>query len=68
MRCKGRVDANQPLIVRELRHLGASVAILSDLGGGIADILVGYRGSNFAFEIKDGSLSPSRRRLTDDEK
>lgn len=42
-----RVDANQPQIVSMLRSMGATVQT------GMDDLLVGYRGKNFWFEIKD---------------
>lgn len=63
-----RVDANQSTIVKELRELGATVQSLADLGKGVPDILVGFRGRNFLFEIKDWKQPPSKRRLTPDEK
>lgn len=63
-----RVDANQSLIVKDLRRIGASVQSLADLGKGVPDIAVGYRGQNFFFEIKDWRQPPSKRRLTPDEK
>ena len=40
---------------------------LADMGQGCPDFLVGYRGRNQLFEIKDGSRPPSARKLTDDE-
>jgi hypothetical protein len=63
-----RIDANQPTIVRALREIGASVQSLADLGKGVPDIAVGYRGKNYLFEIKDWKQPPSKRRLTPDEK
>lgn len=68
MRKYGRIDANQTLIVRDLRKIGATVAITSMVGGGFPDIVVGWRGKNFGFEIKDPSAALSDRRLTKDEK
>ena len=47
-----RVDANQKYIVQMLRDFGASVQILSNVGHGCPDILVGYNFKNYAFEIK----------------
>jgi hypothetical protein len=63
-----RVDANQSLIVRELRAVGATVQSLADLGKGAPDLLVGWRGKNWLIEIKDWKQPPSKRRLTPDEK
>lgn len=41
---------------------------LAELGKGVPDIAVGYRGKNFLFEIKDWKQPPSKRKLTLDEK
>lgn len=68
MRARGRVDDNQNDIVNALRKAGASVEpALSRLGCGVPDLIVGIRGVNALFEIKDGSKTLSRRRLTEDE-
>lgn len=61
-----RVDANQPAIVAALRGIGASVLHLHTLPN-CFDILVGYRKRDFIMEIKDGSLPPSARQLTEGE-
>ena len=68
MRIRARTDANQASIVKGLRGIGASVAILAQIGNGIPDLLVGFRGKNFLFEIKDGDKPPSQKKLTADEK
>jgi len=68
MRKYGKVDANQKEIVEGLRLRGMSVVSTANLGDGMVDIIVGYRGSNYMFEIKDGSKPPSQKKLTDDEK
>lgn len=62
-----RIDSNHRLIVRALRDVGVTVLSLADLGKGAPDIACGWRGQNWLFEIKDGSLPPSRRKLTPDE-
>jgi hypothetical protein len=67
MRRAARIDANQTEIVQALRGVGATVAITSMVGGGFVDIVVGFRGRNYLFEIKDGSKPPSKRKLTPDE-
>ena len=67
MRIK-KVDANQKQIVQGLRkYPGISVSHTHIIGDGFPDIVVGFRGSNFLFEIKDGSKPPSARKLTPDE-
>lgn len=68
MRRAARVDANQVEIVSALRKAGATVQHLHSIGLGCPDILVGFRGRNFVLEIKDGSLSPSKRALTAQER
>jgi len=67
MRRAARVDANQNAIVSDLRKMGCSVAITSALGKGFPDIVVGWCGRNYLFEIKDPKQPPSRRCLTADE-
>jgi hypothetical protein len=63
MRTAARVDANQPEIVKALRAIGASVLVMSQLKN-CFDLLIGYRGRTFLFEVKDGSKPPSARKLT----
>jgi len=62
-----RVDANQKEIVKTFRDLGASVFILSAVGKGCPDILVGIFGNNYLIEIKDGNKAPSAQKLTEHE-
>jgi len=68
-----RVDQNQAAIVQVLRQLGASVLHTHDLGKGAPDLIVAYGGRagsggvTTLVEIKNGELSPSRQRLTEDE-
>lgn len=64
---KARTDANQTEIVKALRSIGASVTVLSSVGKGVPDILVGFKGINLLMEIKDGNKPPSARKLTPDE-
>ena len=64
----GRTDDNQKQIVSELRKRGVSVFSMADLGKGIPDICVGYRGVTYLFEVKNGSKPPSQRKLTPLEK
>ena len=62
-----KVDANQAEIVKALRAVGCSVQILSSVGKGCPDILIGYRGKNLLFELKDGRKPKSAQKLTDDQ-
>jgi hypothetical protein len=69
VRRAARVDSNQSEIVDDLRRIpGCTVAILSAVGGGLPDILIGYRGANFLVEIKDPSKPKADQELTDDQK
>lgn len=67
MRRAAKVDANHTEIVYALLAVGCTVRSLAPLGKGAPDILVGVRGRNLLFEIKDGRKVPSARKLTDDE-
>ena len=48
-----RTDHNQAKIVSALRDAGATVRILSTVGGGVPDLLVGWQGSNYLLEVKN---------------
>ncbi len=63
----GRLDDNQKEIVRQLRRCCVSVQSLASVGKGCPDILVGFRGQNWLFEIKNPEQVPSKRKLTPDE-
>lgn len=65
MRRAAKIDANQPEIVEAFRKAGCSVTPTHAAGKGFPDLCVGYRGKTYLCEIKDGSLSWSRRVLTD---
>ena len=60
-------DANQVDVVKQLRALGCSVAVLSHVGHGFPDLLVGFRKKNYLIELKDGNKVPSKQKLTPDE-
>lgn len=68
VRRAARVDDNQAALVGELRAMGVMVQHLHMVGHGCPDILCGYRGRNYLFEIKDGAKQPSARKLTPQEK
>lgn len=68
MRRAPRTDANQRSIVSALRAAGATVEPrLASLGGGVPDLLVGFRGACYVLEVKDPAKPPSKRKLTPDE-
>lgn len=64
MRLAPRTDANQSAIVAALEDAGCSVTLLSAVGKGCPDLLVGASGRTLLMECKDGSKPPSARRLT----
>ena len=67
MRAK-RIDENQTTLVEELRKLpGVTVSHTHTLGKGFPDIIVGCKGVNYLFEIKNPSKPKSGRKLTPDE-
>ena len=63
MRRAARIDGNQEEVIKQLRSHGCSVQPLHTVGGGVPDLLVGYMGTNYLIELKDGSKKPSERRL-----
>jgi Holliday junction resolvase len=63
MRTAARVDVNQAEIVNDLRSIGASVLSMASIGRGCPDLLVGFGGRNYLFEVKDPKKPPSRRLL-----
>lgn len=63
-RLAARTDATQTTIVSALRGIGAMVVVLSAVGRGVPDLLVGFRGRWSLLELKDGAKSPSRQELT----
>ena len=64
MRTAARTDANQRTLVGQLREMGVSVTSLHRLGGGVPDLLLGYEGRNYLFELKSPDQPPSGRVLT----
>ena len=68
MRRRGRVDENHAAIVGLLRGFDCSVISTAGIGSGFPDVVCGFQAKTHLIEIKDGDKSPSRRRLTDDER
>ena len=62
MRSGAPPDLNQPEIVEALRLAGASVKIITHVGEGTPDLLVGFRRRTFLLEVKseDGELRESQ--------
>ena len=52
MRRAARIDSTQREIVSDLRKLGATVQPLHTVGGGVPDLLVGWKGLNWLVECK----------------
>ena len=67
MRRAASVDANQAEVVAAFRKFGCSVQVLSMVGKGVPDLLVGHAGVNHLVEVKDGRRPPSERKLTPDQ-
>lgn len=69
MRRAAKIDINQPVIVSQLRGIpGCSVQLLSPVGQGCPDLLIGWMQHNYLVELKNPDMPPSKRRLTPDEK
>jgi hypothetical protein len=65
MRRAARVDSNQYEIVQALRGIpDLSVAVTSRVGQGFPDLVVGYRGATFLFELKDPTKPKADQELT----
>ena len=58
-----KVDSNQTEVVLALRSAGAIVKHVHTIKN-LFDVLVFFRGQTYCVEIKDGSKSPSKRKLT----
>lgn len=65
-----RTDANHGNVVAELRRWmpEASVFDTSGAGRGFPDLVVGWHGKNYLFELKDPEKPASRRDLTESQK
>jgi len=62
-----RVDANQARLVEMMRKLGMKVLVLSSVGGGVPDLIVGCNFKLAYVEVKDGKKFLSAQRLTPDQ-
>ena len=64
---RDRTDRNHQECLNLLRKLGFSAHSTHMVKDGFPDIVAGKVGMNFLIEVKDGSLVPSKRKLTVDE-
>lgn len=62
MRTAAKTDENQVRIVETLRKVGATVQVLSAVGKGCPDLLIGWRGKNLLIEVKSkrGKFTPEQ--------
>ena len=62
-----RADDNQQEIVDTLRDIGASVLVLSQVGGSCPDLLISWHGENYLIEVKapKGKLSLGQKKFFD---
>jgi len=67
MRLIAKVDKNQPDIVADLRQMGYTVVSTAEMGKGFPDLIVGARGINFLFEIKNPDVPYADRQLNSDQ-
>jgi hypothetical protein len=73
MRRAARTDGNHTAVVKALRAAGCSVTSTAGVGGGFPDLAVGLLAGGdcgrrtLLLEVKDGTLSPSARKLSPDE-
>lgn len=64
-----KADSNQPQIMKLCRQIpGLSVVTLHEVGKGLPDLLIGFRGVNYLMELKDGAKVKSAKKLTEPEK
>jgi hypothetical protein len=63
-----RVDSIQKQVTESLRKLGITVLVLSNVGHGCPDLLLGYGGHNYLVELKCGKneLTPFEKRFFDE--
>jgi hypothetical protein len=67
MKYAARVDANQLATIKAFKAAmpDASVFDASACGEGFPDLVVGWRGRNYLFEVKNPDVRPSDRKLTE---
>jgi Holliday junction resolvase len=63
MRAK-KVDSNQAQLVTQMRQLGMTVQVTSMVGNDFPDLVAGFNGRNYLFEVKDGKKMKSKKKLS----
>jgi hypothetical protein len=58
-----RADLNQREIIQGLRECGCTVVSLTIVGGGVPDLLVGWRGQNHLLEVKQPGEMPRQTQM-----
>lgn len=64
---KGKKDANHNEITNALRAVGASVSDLVKVGGGVPDIIAGYRGTWYVIEIKNPNTQYGKKGFSENQ-
>lgn len=67
MRRRAKVDRNHGEVVTALRDMGWWVHSTAQLGDGFPDLMIAKAGRLLLIEVKDGTLAPSKRKLSPDE-
>jgi hypothetical protein len=74
MRLAARTDGTHEAVMHAFRRLGCVVVSSHQMSHGFPDLIVSQRmrtgdggGTTYLVEVKDGSKSPSRRKLTEDQ-
>lgn len=52
---KGRVDLNHAQIINGLLEAGMTAKSIASVGGGIPDVIAGFRGITVLLEVKNGN-------------
>ena len=63
-----RVDNNHKEIVHALKSVGASIIDTAKLGGGLPDLIVGFKGQTFLIEVKNLKTQYGRSGLNKNQK
>lgn len=61
MRRRPKLDANHKAIGNIAQQMGANVVSLAGEGKGIPDLLIGWRGANYLWEVKRPGVHQKKR-------